>query len=326
MCDQYIEVMSVEYKLPETGFATVGRHFGYLSYSGHPLELGFGYSDSLRKSSVLRLWTFILFCVNLIVFVPGLQAESADVVPSVSDSYSSSYFYFPSFGSYVEVMGGSDLDPQSSKTFLVGTVVSLNQSPDVGVRHVFMSKYQAQKKPHPGWVIGVKRYSTSMRPEVYWRGSDGSGGWYSFDKLEFIPGHWYSLFVISKPGDYLSLWGGEVFDRSGQGHSDIRFLGGYKLNGVVCPATDVPLFIGPRNVGAKDFGGAVSDLIVANLSTFPNKPSEIQEFLANSLRAGIIQTAPLDELDLLIFSTPLDRSPRNKTLKLRGDAKWQSAG
>ena len=98
--------------------------------------------------------------------------------------------------SYARVASDLKLDPEKDRNFLVSFLVRFDAFPLERNRHNILTKYEAEIKPYPGWSIAVGNFGTSLRPQVYWRSADGSGGWHSFDDIELTTKRWYSFSLI----------------------------------------------------------------------------------------------------------------------------------
>ena len=178
----------------------------------------------------------------------------------------------------------ANLDPAPDQNFLVSFYVRLDQSLDLNKRQHLLGKY-AFRAPYEGWAVGVRRVETSLRPEVYWRGPDGSGGWYAFDEMQFIPNEWYAFTVTAKPGEYLNLFyqqvpGGPVAASEGlQNDSPVVFAGGYDLATVVTPRTDDDFKLGIRRPDTLRFAGEVRDVLVSYPKRLPKSFEKYSPFI-----------------------------------------------
>lgn len=197
-------------------------------------------------------------------FVPAAGFGSVSLPPIENGS--------PEFRSLPSREG---LDPRAGTVFVASAVVRFAELPEIGARQRVFYKYASSSWPYPGWGLAVRRLPASLRPEVYWQGSSGEGGWYTFGDIEISTSSWYSFSFLVQDGSYLSLYWeklGEVDGQdSGKKHrrSAVRYSGGFQLDDIDSPRTDAPLQVAPASPEAAGGAVFVSSMLVAHIKDPP---------------------------------------------------------
>jgi len=202
----------------------------------------------------------------------------------------------------VSIASRDNLDPSPENNFLVSFYVRLEQLPEVGARQHLIGKY-AYKIPYEGWAVGLRRLATSVRPEVYWRGQDGSGGWFSFDEMVFEKNEWYAFTVAAKPGEYLNLFyqrvpGGAAATTAGIANENpVVFAGGQDLASVVTPKTEDDFKLGIKNPKTLRFSGEIREVLVSYPKRLPKSFEKFPAFIAGGA-VGIVTQLKEEEVNL----------------------------
>lgn len=221
------------------------------------------------------------------------------------------------------------LDPGPDNYFVSSVIFRVTSLPRVGKRQKLIGKYQASNKPGAGWAIVLRRLSTSTRPEVYWQSADGKGGWFTFERFRFLKDRFYALTMVSRPGDFMSLYveeikpdeakelaqseqttGGIFEDEPGAYQERVsgpQFLGGYTLGEVNLQSTDARLEFAPRVVDAGEFRGEVTSVLVARPAKLPKNREKLQELLTGGPLEFASRFDP-NEVALLVKEDGVDYS------------------
>ncbi len=231
----------------------------------------------------------------------------------------------------IVVDSDESLGPNPEKTFVVSFFLRFAELPEVGRRQKFIAKYDRAHSPYAGWAIAFRRLRTSQRPEVYWQDLSGKGGWFSFEAWEFKPHTWYSLTMLARPEDYLGLFVQELNisslgssigsatgssfgpSPSGDGLKKIKFLGGFSLSGLSCPATSGPLEVGVRGPRPGNASSEVAEILVARSNVLPNDREELSSLLSGG-SIHLSQVLPVADISLWIDEKGVDKSHFSRKL------------
>ena len=279
---------------------------------------------------VLRLFAFAFSLVLVVgLAIPDFEINSTNQVvatsaapkPKLADS---KVLSISSGRSYVSVPTADNLKPRSDKNFIVSSLIRFEAFPQKGNRHTFVSKYDGKKYPYPGWAFALHNLGTSMRPEIYWRGVSGRGGWYAFERVRLREKRWYSFSIVSRPRDYLSLYL-QPFHKTSAGSleptGDVVFLGGYDVRRVQLEKTSSELLLGAVRTGKKAFSGYLGRFLLAAPRAIPNNIRETRE-LVDGGPAKLVANIKGEDLLLWIAGRGIDESPYARNLTLVGKAKW----
>ncbi len=135
----------------------------------------------------------------------------------------------------------SSLDPEEGKYFIVSAVFELAAVPRPLDRISIFSKLQSFGRTTVGYGLSLRGYQTSVRPQIYWSAGEGEGGFFTFGNFDFRPRHRYSITLVSRPGEFMSLYVQELNKRTSSEHptgesiSQVFFLGGHELKGIRTP-------------------------------------------------------------------------------------------
>lgn len=224
----------------------------------------------------------------------------------------------------------ADLDPKPGKYFVASVVLTMTAPPRTGKRQKFLWKYGGATKANPGWALAIRRFSTSIRPEVYWQGEDGKGGWFVFDRVRLRHNRWFALTLVAKAGEFMSMYVQEVGLPAGSDAAPAAetaqdtddpmladeplFLGGYALPGVVVSPSTEPLSLAPRVFDSGDFRGSVRSLLVAS----PDRLPKNRDRLIGLLSGGPDEIAGRlaeGELGIWVRDDGLDHSARARVIQ-----------
>ena len=147
---------------------------------------------------------------------------------------------------FVALAGSNQLDPgqllrnsggaSPDALFMLSLELSVTDVERLDGRTRLMLKYADTEKPYAGWGIALKRSELALRPEVYWQGPDGAGGWFSFGELELQAKDTIRLTLLASK-DSLSLLSEQSSDEAGKPVQS-KFLGGFPLTGKAFPESD----------------------------------------------------------------------------------------
>lgn len=162
---------------------------------------------------------------------------------------------------YITVPNDPLLDPVSEGTFLVSFSVLFKESPKDRYRIKLITKYDSAAAPYPGWAIALRSQSGALRPEVYWRGEDENGGWYSFGELILKLNSWNQFILVVENGEVLSLF---IKEDTGVSSNEAFFMGGYSTEENLIPSSNGELKLKAPLPGAEVAKVAIKDVIVAS--------------------------------------------------------------
>lgn len=200
---------------------------------------------------------------------------------------------------FLTINSDINLDPSPDNFFIVSTYIKIDELPKLGRRQKIIGKY-LDKKPSSGWALGIKRLSTSVRPEIYFQGEDSEvsgSGWYTFEKVKFKRKHWYAITVVFKKAEAVSLFLEEIADPSifklntenndtdiipvaeaNEQHDPI-FLGGYDFSKVMFKSTDANMVFAPMEVENGEFKGELADLLIINTKELNFSENELSKII-----------------------------------------------
>ena len=141
----------------------------------------------------------------------------------------------------IEVLGSSDLNPNTESDFLISVWFQIKRLPKDGERAIFLSKYDGDTKNKPGYAVAVSRSGDSLRPQVYWRGTSGVGSWRTFSEIDVVPGQWYRLLISFYDGQYLGMQG---YAHSNEPPKKPRLLGGFEVAEALDVKSNSNIFLG----------------------------------------------------------------------------------
>ncbi len=191
---------------------------------------------------------------------------------------------------YRSVASDDSLDPGADRYFLVSVDFKIASLPKMGRRQKLISKYASGGSPNPGWALAIRRLNTSTRPEIYWQNKDGKGGWYTFDNVRFERNQWYSLTLVARDGDLLSLYiqqlttqGQNELSEEGDEPSELgvgaKFIGGYNLDGQLLTPTAAALEFSAPVSENNEFRGEVRNILLAQPRDIPQRHEKLRSFL-----------------------------------------------
>jgi len=214
-------------------------------------------------------------------------------------------------GSFLQIPHTPVLNP-SQEDLLLLTWVRPRALPPQGERQIFLLKYDAEKHSRTGFGLALSRRGDEVRPEVYWRDSEGKGGWYQYTSLAIQPEEW-SLFALSfRKGRLLGLHGAVVGDQASA--PEFQLLGGYDVGEVAPPAPVSDLFVGAPSEST--FRGRIG---MVALLRGEELTEELRPILAEALRSpGELDLSlfPKVKSDLFITGGKRDHSPHGHTVNL----------
>ena len=218
--------------------------------------------------------------------------------------------------SFARIKDSAGLDPLSDQFFMLAFKVKFKKLPSVGHRQNIIEKYEAATFPYSGWSFGVSQLGTSFRPEFYWRGSEGKGGWYTFSDFKAEANRWYSFAVLARGENYASLFMETVASKP-------KFLGGVSLKDVKNPVSNSDLLLGAVREGEIAFHGDLGSVLIGFPEELPSTPEELSEYLAGG-PDKIVEKLTNQELKLWVDSSGTDKSKFQRDIILNGSSSWLS--
>jgi hypothetical protein len=175
---------------------------------------------------------------------------------------------------------------------IVQVSFKIEKLPEVGKRARILLNYLYDTPPYKGWALAVRRLPASIRPEVYWQGEDGKGGWFTFGDLEISVGDVLNLTFLATKNSILGL-SANIYKEGAlslEKASKPKFLGGFDVKEIGGTETEAKLL---AVSGSEEKSGAVvrvRELIFANLpidfdynknalSVMSMKSSELVDYL-----------------------------------------------
>lgn len=227
----------------------------------------------------------------------------------------------PSAVTYQSFAADRAFDPSAGAPFIVSVAFQLEELPTKRKRRKLIYKYDADKAPYQGWALALHRLTTSLRPELYWQGADGKGGWYSFEELKLTPGKRYAVTLYAAPGRSISLFIEELRGEGGGGGAErgekdpvsrgAVFLGGFELPADQLPATESELFVMSAAATAGGLHADMGPVLIASPAEMPFDAPAGREQLAELFRGGpdkLASRLDADQIALWIDESKTDRS------------------
>lgn len=209
-------------------------------------------------------------------------------------------------GAYGKVFYDQTLTPSTERAWMFSGWFKLSQLPAVGQRVLLSVSFDPDSRAHEGFGIGVLRDPSGFRPVVYWRASNGKGGWYQFAKFPIREQSWFLLSVSFRDGKLLGLHGVSDIDDKSRG---VELLGGYELEEPIVPDSKTDLlfgaygenhfrgFVGPVSIfSGNDIGkdiNAIVKQLAKNPEQLPDSVSTESVVLRGYLGEELMSAAPL---------------------------------
>jgi len=222
------------------------------------------------------------------------------------------------------VASDESLDPRPDRYFVVSVDFKISSLPRTGRRQKLVAKYSGNDSPYPGWAVAIRRLNTSTRPEVYWQDQSGTGGWYTFDNVRFEKNQWYSMTLVARDGELLSLYLQQLtFQPSSTPSEDeeepsslgvgAKFIGGYNLAGQIATPTAAALEFSPPFSENNEFRGEIKHILLARPEKLPQRNEKLRGFLEGG--AGeIANRVEQAEVGLFIDETGRDQSAAQRAV------------
>ncbi|MBL7662370.1 hypothetical protein JNK13_06430 [bacterium] len=159
---------------------------------------------------------------------------------------------------------------------LISFQVVFTELPKPDANFSLISKIDRSQRAKPGWALAISNRGSSIRPEAYFRGADGSGGFYLFDRYDFELNRPYWVVFIVQVDRSLSLYI-QALEPKHQGDISPSFLGAQSIKNVSIPQPQIAMQISEENQREKL---TVSDLRILRPQTLPILPQQVIEFLS----------------------------------------------
>lgn len=189
------------------------------------------------------------------------------------------------------------LDPKPDRGFVASILFMMERLPPEDSRYSIATKISNESRYNLGWGMFIKRFETSVRPEVYWQGAaDGAGT--VLERYDFRPRIFYALTLVARPGEYLGVYvqplgsaplyrdrnlrstADEAYRAEKDSkHGPVSFLGGADLAELKLPESSTALTFGVARKNSRGLSGWVREVLVAYPKTLPKTISDYQNFL-----------------------------------------------
>ncbi len=216
----------------------------------------------------------------------------------------------------LKVVSAPGLDPEPGNGFLVLVEFNLGAIPQAGKKQLLVSKYHAKENPYPGWAMSLNNFGTSIRPEIYWRGKNGSGGAFTFDRIEVKTDRWYSLILRVSDGAVMQVFlipreysSTDPESIATETVVQALYLGGYDVRSVRIPQTNADLVFRGTDDGERKFPSQVRRLLIARASDLPQTPDEFRAALIRDT-ADLRELLRSEEIELQIEPDGRDHSSK----------------
>jgi hypothetical protein len=248
--------------------------------------------------------SIVLFILPFFPYIAGASNwELENVAPVTQNPSGLSPFYSIDENSYLMLKNSQVFDLKPGEHFVVFLQVRFSELPRPGYRQNLVSKFASDVKPYPGWAIAIRNLQTSIRPEVYWRGKNGKGGWHTFDKVNIKPHAWYGLGLVVKEGEFINLFFEDIHQKS-----EPTFLGGHSINTIITPNTDADILFGSHRHGPNAFTGDIATILIAHPKGFPDTIFRLKRIFQGGLASVINRMSLVDEVSLWLTEPGLDSS------------------
>ncbi len=253
----------------------------------------------------------------------GVKDANASVLPKESG-----FDDIDGSAEYLSFVSDETLDPDDKELFVVSFSIKLSQIPRLGSRQKLIYKYAANSPPYAGWALALHRTKTSLRPEVYWQGAAGKGGWYTFDEVALDTNAWFTLTLLGKSGKFISLYLEDGSLRNGARSSQpglserelseaahlakhdvshVRFLGGFDVDDVMTPESDGKLFVRSLGSNSGNFRAQIRDVLLGHTPSNFASVSSVEGVLRNG-SVGLAEMLGSAGTSLWLDETGADRS------------------
>ena len=253
----------------------------------------------------------VFFSKNQATQISKTEPVDAQALSSSPSSLSVSEAIDSNGKIYVEVPSSEDLDPKPTGIFLASVKFIFSKLPEEGKSVRFFTKYQEDKWPFPGWGLKIKRQTGSIRPEVYWMGTNGRGGWYSFGEMDLKEDHWSSLSIAVDRKNSISLYFQDLDNEADStGIVLPKFVGGFTVSEIPLPVSQGSLkLLLPVSSKNSDIG-SIHDLLVARLE----QPEGAMLKLVNGGPSEMAQRIKTENINLWVDARGRDRSSKARKL------------
>jgi len=175
-------------------------------------------------------------------------------------------------------------DPSPSRGFIVSLSFRLSGSQlrSRKKRLLLVAKVERFLRVHKGWGVALKAGETSIRPEIFWRGSN-TGGWNTFEKMKIVPNMELFLSIVVRPRETITVY---LQDPS-LGDGTPTFLGGAPIGEAGTP----------RTAGELTASKGVSKILIASPEILPKGVVETGRFLDGG-PSGVRGRLSAEELNL----------------------------
>lgn len=259
-----------------------------------------------------RTWiTFRLFFLS-ILSAAIVTPELTFATPPTGDG--PVMFAIRKGGSYLELPQSGAFDPQPGRPFVVSTLFRLRWLPDRGVRNSLVLNYNPFEYPNSGWAIGMQRFQTSFRIEVYWKDENNKGGWYTLESTKLNARRWYVLTLVVYPEKvlavYLSPYKVTKDGASDLSSGDIQYLGAVSVESLGLPRSTFKTRVGAAKSSSEAFRGEIAGLIISSPERLPRKREEVGTLISQLFNPSENSSEVISALKGAA-SIYLDRSPRD---------------
>lgn len=217
--------------------------------------VGSSWTQRLLLAALFTLSFILPLAFGLRMISGWFPSEAAQV--EESDPVFPENITVQSQGAFLRISESPVLSPQPDKDYILAAWFNLKRVPQAGEDMSLISKVDHSHPFKPGFSLALSRHGSLVRPVIYWKDSQGKGGWYNFSEVRIVPRTWFS-FVISVYGaDRIGLH--MVTIEEGQ-KPKRDLLGGFQLSVPVYPVTKEPLYVGSLQSGS--FRGKIGPISV----------------------------------------------------------------
>ncbi len=195
---------------------------------------------------------FFLFVISfLIPIVVGVEfvrrsVQETDGIDDEDRELFDNSFRIPAPNAYIKVAHSEDLSPQDGQDFFLLLWFKIENLPSPGERVLILAKHEPMSRSQRGFALALAGFADGIRPELYWRDSEGKGRWFAFSNFYILPKRWAALAVSFRENRLLGLHG---MLAAADGKPQSQLLGGYELDPTIMPTSDADLMIGAFNNG-----------------------------------------------------------------------------
>jgi hypothetical protein len=167
----------------------------------------------------------------------------------------------------------AQLDPNPLADFILSVRFRATAPAKLSKRQLFARKYNQSEGRPIGWALALKRFDTSIRPELFINDKSGKGEWYTFDTVAVEPGRWLQLFLVRRKDGATGLM------IKSEGDSQLRSLGGYDTSHIDLSDNPAELLLAPQLLDSPYFKGEIAEIALIRPLELPKSDSKVAKLL-----------------------------------------------